>query len=512
MNNRHTGARRTVVAVALGAVVVIGACSDGASGPPTQTSGSPATGDDRVPVASGPTSTPGSSTSSTIARAPRRSGTRGLADGWNVVAPASERYTNDFDALLHDFGQDTGVAFGAGGAPVVVWASLTDSANNGYTLSASTYSGTAGWSSPVEVVRSRLAPGPRGRLFSIGGDAREGVVAVAFERHDDNGASVGVDVMLSTDAGSSWVRAPAVEGEAYKPNVIVSGGSVHVAYVGADGYVVASSTLPERADPDLLAPIDVRRLTWRTQPIPMIEGFGSIDAMPAVAASPDGNPAFAVLAASMTGNRRGAVFAPLGASSSVRAMEIADVTPGSASISVAYRGDAPVVTVAFEPRPNADALAYVATSNDGGSSFSSPVLVPAELRENAPFGVAMTILGTTEAAEDGDDTNSTSRTSESAPGTTATARRPGRIVLLYEPDTLDTTASGCGLPRMVSSEDLQTWTTCGAGDDTVTPATAVLPANLAPTPVAGPDGHLYVAITNRNPSARVPLGIVLWRG
>jgi hypothetical protein len=127
----------------------------------------------------GPFESPGGTT-------PVRSLT-GLLDGWNVVTPAPDRYTSDDNALLHDFGQDVTMAFAAKGAPVVLWANLTDPSSNGYTISSANLGFDQRWQPPVEIARVRLAPGPTGPILSAAGDPSTNVVALVTERRDDNG-------------------------------------------------------------------------------------------------------------------------------------------------------------------------------------------------------------------------------------------------------------------------------------------------------------------------------------
>lgn len=422
-----------------------------------------------------------------------------LPDGWTLVSPAPDRYTSDFDALLHDFGQDVAVAFGARGEPVVAWASLTDSANNGYTISASSFVPPTGWSTPVEVARARLAPGPSGRLFSMSGNVAAGTLAVAFERHDDAGSSTGIDVAVSVDSGMSWIRTPAADGEAFRPAVAVGSRSIFVAYVAAEGYAVASAAVPKPVSPDQSTRIDEPAPQWTTRLLPMLEGYVPTDNQPAIAVDQDDKAAVASIAAPPSGDRRAAVYVNLDERAAVSAIEVGGVSPGSGSVGLAFRESGPLVSLAFEPRSEDDVLAYVASSDDMGETFGTPSRVPNTLHERAPFGIGLTVLDTI-------PTNP--RTASTAPAATG----EGRAVLSFEPDSVDAAASNCGLPRLVSSSNLTDWTTCGAGEGSTSPAISVMPGNLSPSAIGGPDGRIYVPVANRNPSAPLPLGIVIWSG
>ncbi|MBI2705481.1 MAG: hypothetical protein HYX32_09360 [Actinobacteria bacterium] len=426
----------------------------------------------------------------------------GLREGWNVVAAAPDRYTNDNDALLHNFGQEVGMAFGTGGAPVVAWANLLDSPSNGFTISTSLLDPAAGWAPPTDVIRARLAPSGNGRLFTIAGDPATGVVAIALERRDDNGNAAGIDVLLSGDSGRTWTRTSAVDGEAYLPSVAVTGSAVLVAYANADGYAMANAVLPPLPRTDPAVPVDASGVTWAVQPLPGIEGFVAADVQPSVAVSENGRVGVATLLASTTGRRRAVAYTAIDAGTaptSIKALELDGVVPGSSSVAVAFRGVDPVVAAAFEPRPDPSVLAILAASTDGGATFGPSSTVPRQLSERAPYAVSMTVAG------------AAARTDQ--PGTTATtaATPAGRTVLVYKPDSADAQAGRCGVPRTVSSEDLVTWQTCGPSIDGVAPATAVQPGNRLPDAVTGPDGGLYLAVANRNRSARVPVGIVVWR-
>ena len=397
---------------------------------------------------------------------------------------------------MHDFGQDVAMAFGAGGTPVVAWASLTDSSNSVYTISATSFVTETGWSSPVEVARARLAPGPTASLFTMSGAMAEGVVAHAFERRDDTGFSAGVDVMFSTDLGRSWARSAAADGEAYHPAVTVGGGAMHVAYASAEGYSVSSAVLPPRSRAEPPAPIDGTQLAWKVQQLPALEGFTPADKQPSVALDNEGRPAVASISAGAD-NTQVATFVHVGDRNAAKAIELAGNPGGVSSVSLAFAGTRAVVSLAIEPRAQAGVLASVASSDDGGETFNAAQPVLDGLNERAPFGIGLVAV-----TPPGGQTVSTA---------TTTAPKPAQFVLNFEPDMFKDTSSRCGLPRLVYSSDLSSWTECGAGTDVVSPATAVIPANLTPSAVAGPDGRLYVPVTNRNPSAPLPVGIVLWR-
>src|SRR5262249_44063556 len=157
---------------------------------------------------------------------------------------------------------------------------------------------------PSEVARARLAPGLDSRLLSMAGDPASGVVGVAFERRDDNGTATGIDVALSADAGRTWLRAPAVDGEAYLPAIAIGNGSIFVAYVGPAGYAVTPAVVPPRTRGDSTVSIDPKLLAWSSQPLPKIDGFTPTDAAPAIAVNGAGKPAVASMLSVPNGSRR----------------------------------------------------------------------------------------------------------------------------------------------------------------------------------------------------------------
>jgi hypothetical protein len=438
----------------------------------------------------------------------------GMVDGWNVISPAADRYTSDDNALLHDFGQDVTMAFGAKGAPVVVWASLTDPPNNGYTISSADLGPDGKWQAPVDVTRTRLAPGPTGPVLSAAGDASTNVVAVVTERRDDNGTSTGIDLYLSADDGASWSKTGVTDAEAYRPTIAMSGSNLYIAYQGPTADVLTTSSLPpvKHDAKNALDGADLRTMTWANQNVPSPPGAAGPLGAPAIALDPDGHPAVVGEFAEPTTNRRMVAFWRSGSAPPTSVTET-DASFGTIDIvDLAFRGADPIASVSH-PSSNGDQIAEVAISPDGGTTFLPAVSVPSRNDERATFGVTMAVAARKDTgAGSTDSTGSTDTTTAASPDTTAPT--PATVGLAYLPDVQSPVddPDGCGLPRLATSTNLTDWNVCGPTEDNRRdPRSAVQPANLYQNVVAGPDGALYLPVTNRNPEGTLPAGIVVWR-
>jgi hypothetical protein len=497
--------RATSLALAVTAFATIAGCHRGDNASPTTQPTSTDIGQGSV-LASGAA---GPYISSPNGTQPVRSIT-GMVDGWNVVSPAPDRYTSDDNALLHDFGQDVAMAFGAKGQPVAVWASLTDPPNNGYTISASTLGPDQRWLPPVDVgAGTRLAPGPTGPILSVAGDPTTNVIAVATERRDDNGVATGIDLYLSADDGRSWSKTGATDTEAYRPTVAMSGSNLFVAYVGPTGAQLITSVLPpvKRDAKDALDGADLRTMTWATQAVPSPEGTTTPLGQAALAVDSQGRPAVVAAFAAPARNRRVIGFWRPGAARPQTVTETDASADSTDVVDLVFRDDNPIVSVADSANTGGH-IATLAVSADGGTTYLPTVDVSSRDGERAPYGVTMAIT----APPDRSGPGSTSSTAADA--TTAAADVVRTVGLAYLPDAgppVDD-ADGCGLPRLATSTNLTEWKVCGPiDDDRRDPRAAVQPANLFQGVFAGPDGALYLPVTNRNPDGTLPAGIVVWR-
>jgi hypothetical protein len=495
--------------VVAGTVLLSAAVGCHSGNNPSASSTTPAAGSSIVqPADAGPY------VSSPDGTAPLRSIT-GMVDGWNVISPAADRYTSDDNALLHDFGQDVTMAFGAKGAPVVIWASLTDPPNNGYTISSANLGPDGKWQAPVDVARTRLAPGPTGSVLSAAGDASTNVVAVVTERRDDNSVATGIDLYLSADDGASWVKTGITDAEAYRPTIALSGSNLFVAYQGTTGDVLTTSVLPpvKHDAKNALDGADLRTMTWSTQNVPAPEGAAAPLGTPTVAVDRDGHPGLVGEFAEAASNRRVVAFWHPGMDRPSAVTET-DATAGTLDVvDLVYRGNDPIASVS-RPAPTNGEVAEVGISPDGGRTFLPAVPVPTRNGERASFGVTMAIAAPPGAAGT-DDTGTTDTTAaDTAPPDTSASAAAPTIGLAYLPDVQAPVddPDGCGLPRLAMSTNLTDWRTCGPTDDNRRdPRSAVQPANLFQAVVAGPDGALYLPVTNRNPEGTLPAGIVVWR-
>ena len=439
--------------------------------------------------------------------APVRSIT-GMLDGWNVVSAAPDRYTSDDNALLHDFGQDVTMAFAGKGAPVVIWANLTDPPSNGYTISSANLGFDQRWQPPVEISRVRLAPGPTGPILAAAGDPTTNLIALVTERRDDNGVSTGVDMYLSADGGKGWSKIDVTDVEAYRPTVAISGSNLYVSFLGATNHQLATSVLPpvKRDAKDALDGADLRTMTWAVQAVPNPEGTTAPLGQPVVRADADGKPSVAAEFAASSRNKRVVGFWRPGLDHP-NAVTETDATVGATDVvGLVFREADPIVSVSH-PTAGSDAVGKVAISPDGGTTFLPPVDVPARDGERAPFGVTMAITAPPNAA-----TSDSTVPATDPPDTTADLVRT--VGLAYLPDNADTVdeTDGCGLPRLAMSTNLTEWKTCGPiPDDRRDPRSAVRPANVFQGIVAGPDGAFYLPVTNRNTDGTLPAGIVVWR-